>query len=280
MGRRAPDKLYGPRAVFCADDGHSVWVADPGGRRVHVFDLEERTYTKITQVRGLPLRSPVDVAAGPEGTVMVCDSESVAIHLFSGDRDDDVNSLRLPEEIQRPVALHYAEQLEEIFVVDAAAHDIKVLDTTGRLLRMIGRRGSGPGEFNFPCDIVEYDGRLWVVDAGNHRIQALTPLGKPLSEFGREGDAPGNLALPKGIAFDSEGHAYVVDARFENVQVFDRSGRLLLFFGDEGTGDGEFWLPSGISIDSRDRIWVCDTYNGRLQVFDYLAEPHNQEVTP
>ena len=96
-------------------------------------------------------------------------------------------------------------------------------------------------------------------------------------EFGRVGDAPGDLALPKGVAVDSQGHLYVVDARFENVQIFDREGRLLLSFGEEGNAPGEFWLPSGIHVDSTDRIWVCDSYGRRVQVFDFI---NTRDQTP
>jgi hypothetical protein len=169
------------------------------------------------------------------------------------------------------VALYYDSAAQELFVVDAAAHDIKVLAPDGRLRRIIGRRGRGPGEFNFPCDIAENDGLIWIVDAGNNRIQGLTRNGLAAVVFGTAGDAPGDLALPKSLAFDSDGNLYVVDARFENVQIFDQTGRLLLFFGREGIGPGEFWLPAGICIDPFDRIWICDTYNGRLQVFDYVG---------
>ena len=145
-----------------------------------------------------------------------------------------------------------------------------------------GRRGSGPGEFNLPCDIA-FDGQmLWVADTGNNRVQGLSRIGEPLVTIGQAGDSPGDLAMPKAVAVNKEGHVYVVDSRFENVQIFDRTGRLLLYFGQEGVGPGEFWLPSGIFIDATDRIWLCDSYNKRLQVFDYLPEsgvPANEERT-
>lgn len=271
VGKREPQRMYGPRAVCCTHGGDRVWVADPGGRRVHVFDLARNTYQAISRMGDAALLSPVDVTAGPNETLLLCDSEAVAVHQVSVPDGSFVRTLRLPEDILRPVAVHYEHARGELFVVDAVAHDIKVLDMTGRLLRIVGRRGDGPAEFNFPCEIAEREGTLWVVDAGNHRIQGLTPTGRAIEQFGQEGDAPGDLALPKGIAFDSHGHAYVVDSRFENVQIFDASGRLLLFFGHEGTGEGEFWLPSGVFVDENDRIWVCDTYNGRLQAFDYVG---------
>lgn len=272
LGPQKTQPLYGPRSVTSTRQGRRIWVADPGGRRVHMFDLDRRTYLEINRVGETPLLTPVDVCPGPGESVFICDSENVAIFRVRESDATLIEALRLPEELMRPVALHFDDDRHELYVVDAVAHRVVVLDPGGRLLRIIGGRGDQPGRFNFPCDIAQNDDLIWVVDSGNQRVQGLTPHGEPVAIFGTPGDAPGDLALPKSIAFDGDGHAYVVDARFENVQVFDRTGRLLLFFGQEGTGPGEFWLPSGIHIDPTDRIWICDSYNRRLQVFQYLTD--------
>jgi sugar lactone lactonase YvrE len=275
VGKKTPEQLSGPRSVVTTGGGKRAWIADPGGRCLHLFDLQQRTYKKITRAGEQPLLSPSGLCAGPDETIFVCDAEGVAIHQLSGRTGGLRRSLRLPDEVERPVALSYDGTTETLFVVDVAAHNVKVLGLDGRLIRIIGRRGVGPGDFNYPCDIT-MDNRpetgatpvVWIADTGNQRVQGLTYAGESLVTFGEAGDAPGEMALPKGIATDSEGNVYVVDARFENVQIFDRSGRLLLIVGEEGIGPGQFWLPSGIFIDSNDRIWICDTYNRRVQVLE------------
>lgn len=272
VGADEPGRIHGPRAVLCSPDGIRIFVADPGSRCLHLLDLHRRTYVKINLAGEIPLLSPVALAAGPENSIYVCDSEEVAIHRFSADDGGFLESLRLAPEILRPVGLCYDERTEELFVVDVSGHDIKVIARDGSLLRVLGRRGEAPGQLNYPCGIVDDGELLWVADTGNHRIQGLTRSGEPSVAFGSEGDAPGNLSMPKCVALDSDGHIYVVDSRFENIQIFNREGELLLFFGTEGIGPGEFWLPSGITIDANNRIWVCDTYNSRLQVFTYLKQ--------
>lgn len=276
-GKREPDPLYGPRDVVLTPDGQRVWVADPGGRCLHLFDLGRRTYRKFSRLGGDPLLTPVAIALGPEHSLYVCDSERNAVYRIS-DRDGlDMPALRLPEEIRRPVDAAFVAATQELFVVDSAAHDIKVLDESGSLRRVLGGRGTLPGEFNFPTAMVADEQRLWIADTGNYRVQCLTHDGEPLSVFGQAGDAPGDLAMPRSIALDTDGHLYVVDARFENVQIFDREGRLLLFLGEEGSGPGQFWLPGGIYIEPNGRIWVCDTYNRRIQVFQYQGDEHAGE---
>ncbi len=61
VGAELPQPLYGPRsAMFVEESGH-LWVADPGGRCLHRFDLERRSYAKIERVGEAPLLSPVDL---------------------------------------------------------------------------------------------------------------------------------------------------------------------------------------------------------------------------
>jgi len=272
VGPPAPQPLYGPRSVVVTRDGRNVWIADPGGRCVHGFDLIDRSYVKVIEPGGHTLLSPVDVARGPTGSIFVCDSEAGAIHRLDERSGKWIETLRLPEDIDRPVALYYDAAREELYVVDIVAHNIKVLDADSRVKRILGTRGNAPGQFNYPSAIVGDGDRLWVADTGNRRVQAISRTGAPIVAFGQAGDAPGDLALPKGLALDSDGDVYVVDARFENVQIFSPDGQLLLFFGEEGTEPGKFWLPAGLFIDEHDRIWVCDMYNKRVQVFDYLKE--------
>lgn len=278
VGAKEPERLFGPRSAVCTPDGEHLWIADPGGRCLHMFDLQTRAYKRVRRLGEAHLLSPVDLCLGPDDSVYVCDSEFVAIHRIAARTGEWLERLRIPEEVLRPVAADYAAASDELFVADASAHDIKVLGRDGQIRRIIGNRGSGRGEFNFPCDVVVHGEMIWVADAGNHRVQGLTRAGQPTVVFGRAGDAPGDLALPKAVALDSDGHVYVVDGRFENIQIFDQSGRLLLSFGQEGTGPGEFWLPGSVFVDARDRIWICDTYNSRVQAFDYLKVGPNSEA--
>ena len=268
VGAEAAKPLYGPRSVLSTGGGTSLWIADPGGRCLHLFDLRNRSYKKITRMESEQLLSPSGLCVGPGETIFLCDAENAAIYQLSQSTGELIRSLRLADDLERPVALSYDHTREELLVVDVAGHDIKVLSADGRLIRVIGRRGKGAGEFNFPCDIADDGTLIWVADTGNQRVQGLTHAGEPMVAFGEAGDVPGQMAMPKGIATDSSGNIYVLDARFENVQVFDRSGALLLVVGEEGTGPGQFWLPVGISIDPGDRVWICDPYNRRVQVFD------------
>lgn len=61
-----------------------------------------------------------------------------------------------------------------VFIADAQSSDVRVFTPEGRYAFVIGRAGSGPGEFRDPCCITfDARGHLWVRDNGNARYQTL-----------------------------------------------------------------------------------------------------------
>ncbi len=278
-GREAfASALRGPRPAIRFLSPHTIAVgrtsllavADTGASAVHIIDLERRTHTRVTGFGAERFAAPVGVAwAGDRlfvtdakrGEVVELDAVGGYVRHFGG------------AVLRRPVGIAFAGGRNELYVVDGDAHVVVRFNLNGRHVGTIGRRGSAPGEFNYPSHLCIRGDRLLVSDSGNFRVQLLDLEGRPIRTIGRIGDGAGDFSLPKGVAFDSEGHIYVVDAQFENVQVFDSAGRLLMAFGREGTDPGAFWLPSGLTIDHEDRIWVADTGNRRVQLFSYLRAP-------
>jgi hypothetical protein len=60
-----------------------------------------------------------------------------------------------------------------IFVLQSQEQHVKVFDARGRLVRKVGRKGEGPGEFRNPVSITLQRDTLWVVDDGLRRITAF-----------------------------------------------------------------------------------------------------------
>lgn len=270
FGKEEARSMLTPFAV-ARDDGDRLFVADSNAQFVHVFNLDTREYAQWGVEDEALLAQPVGLAWDPAGRLIVADS--IGGELFAFDSTGLPLGPIAEEVLTKPVGVAVDRTNGRLFVVDVAAHQIVALEPDGTLVRRIGRRGTKPGEFNFPTNItIDGQGRLWVSDSLNFRVQALSTDGEPLEQFGTKGDMPGYFSHPKGLAIDDDGHLYVVDSHFESVQIFDAEGRLLLAFGQEGMGPGEFWLPSGICIDDDNRIWVADGYNRRVQVFEKLPE--------
>jgi hypothetical protein len=67
----------------------------------------------------------------------------------------------------------------QIYILDSGNNRIQKYDANGKYIASIGRKGQGPGEFQyaFAFDIDSKD-RLYVMDGGNNRIQIIGPNGK------------------------------------------------------------------------------------------------------
>ncbi len=270
FGQKEIGVLLGPIAI-AVDEEKRMFVADPAVSVIHLMDLKTRAYKQFSDCGETEsLRTPVALAL-VRGNVYVADSERGRICVF--DREGEYRFSFGQGRLERPTGLAYDAQRDKLYVADAVQHKIFVFRWGGEDVSEIGRRGSGPGEFNFPTQLaLDPSGRLFVSDTLNYRVQAFGPEGAFEMTFGLQGDRPGNFAHPFGIALDTHGHIYVVDKQFENVQIFDEEGRVLMAFGSEGTKPGQFWLPGGIWIDHNNRIYIADSYNKRVQIFDLLED--------
>lgn len=65
-----------------------------------------------------------------------------------------------------------------IYISDYKACNIKKFDSSGNFIKVIGRKGQGPGEFNMPFWLTATDNRLFVWDMMNMRLCALSLEGE------------------------------------------------------------------------------------------------------
>lgn len=159
------------------------------------------------------------------------------------------------------------------YVLDGSSKQIRVFDARGTPVNVIGRRGSGPGEFQNPLSIAFAGDEMLVADlsAGNSlsrfdasgRFLGRTKAAIPgaLSSVAAEGDLVATMGLlsisdPAAQGWnvmgtanargDSLGSGCVIDARY--VQSRKENGTLSRFgFGTVTTHNGEVYCTQGIS---------------------------------
>ena len=76
-----------------------------------------------------------------------------------------------------------------LVVADAGSATVRTYDPEGRLLRLLGGEGSGPGEFVRPSQVlIRDDGSVWVWDDATFRATEFDPTGKlmGIATFSRE----------------------------------------------------------------------------------------------
>lgn len=274
--RRTGEGLGKPYAI--AVHQGRIYVSDSVERFVRVFDVPQGRYFKIGVDDPGRLQKPLGIDVDRQGNLYVADATAKAIQIY----DRDGKHLRkiggeLKDSLFDRLASVTADPKgDRIYVADiggvsSQAHRIRVFDPrSGKHLFDFGKRGAGPGEFNFPRDVaIGRDGQIYVVDSGNFRIQVFDRDGRYLQAFGRVGRQLGQFARPKEAATDNDGNLYVVDTAFGNIQIFNPDGDLLLFMGDRSEQDGpaKYMLPSGVYVDEDGRVYMVDQWFRKIDVF-------------
>jgi len=238
--RPSDDAAFVKPSAVAARQGR-IYVTDTANHVVVVFDVPRRRLFRFGVREPGTLRKPVALALDGQGRVYVADAARREVLVYDALGlwlSTIAGTTSLPDP-----RVAVSREGDRVYVIDRADNDndgqrVLVFDAAGAKLAEIGRRGSGPGEFNVPLQgAIGPDGTLYVLDAGNFRVQAFDREGRFLRAFGAAGNALGQLARPRGLAVDDEGNVYVTDASFGNFQVFDAAGRLLLAVGRAGASD-------------------------------------------
>jgi DNA-binding beta-propeller fold protein YncE len=253
-----------------------IYVSDTVSRFVRLFDVPAGVQHRIGDDEGPgQLIKPVGLDVDAAGKLYVADIGAKAIVVYGPDRQflrriggdkwfSRLSSVTVDPTGQRVYAV-------DLGGVSSEQHRVRVFNAvTGEHLMDIGKRGSGPGEFNLPRDLaIGLNGRLYVVDGGNFRVVVFDKDGGYLQAFGSVGKQYGQFARPKEVAVDREGNVYVVDAAFGNFQIFNPEGELLLFVGERSERDGpaRYMLPSGIAVDEDGRVYMVDQWFRKIDVF-------------
>lgn len=264
----------------------SVAVTDTVLRRGFIFNFWRRKlYTfGVVGSEGVMVK-PMGVAMDDRQNIYVVDIGRRKVLIYDS-MGMYLRAVGDKETFDRPVGVAVTGDGSRIYVVDAGGidsqrHRLVIYDGDGQRLAIVGRRGTGDGEFNLPTQVaVAPDGTVYVLDGGNFRIQAFTPEGEYLRSWGQVGRNFGDLARPRGLAVDRDGNIYVTDAAYRNFQIFNPQGELLLSIGGGGLEDkpGQFALPAGIAVDERGFVYVVDQLFMKIDVFRRLSEEEAQEI--
>jgi hypothetical protein len=115
-----------------------------------------------------------------------------------------IDTIVPPESLKLGRAAELAlDEAGRLYITDLGVGAVVVMDTSGALIRRIGREGSGPGEFRNPRSLFVAGDSLRLVDAGNGRLAVFTTAG----QFVRSQAAPDLLG--GAVSFALNGAALV-----------------------------------------------------------------------
>ena len=139
---------------------------------------------------------------------------------------------------------------------------VSVFDKNGKFLRIIGKTGTGPGEFRTP-HALEFDskGRLIVVDRHNHRVQILTKDGRFVGEYDDFGRSSG-LAIDRNDVIytaDSESTERVHPGWLRGIRIGSlQDGKVTTFIPPHKTDTADGAMGEGIAIDAAGSIYTAE----------------------
>jgi DNA-binding beta-propeller fold protein YncE len=264
--RKKPVVLQRPQGGAVDADGR-VFVTDVSRAAVFVFDPAAGRLAVWSQATDeSDFVAPIGVALGEDGEILVSDAElGIVVRLSSAGKPLGEIGRNV---LVRPTGIARDPSNNRIYVADTRANDIKVFDSDGSLLALIGHEGDALGALNAPTYLTIAGDRVYVVDSLNSRVQVFDREGDLVKAFGERGLYVGNFTRPKGIAVGPRGQVYVVESYHDHLLVFDDDGQFLLPIGGTGRDPGQFYLPAGVWTDSGGLVYVADMFNGRVSIFE------------
>jgi sugar lactone lactonase YvrE len=266
-----------PADVFVNSKG-DIYVTDALNKRVNCFDNDGGYRFSFGQPtpKGEEADAPDGSFSYPfsifidsQDWVYVTDVMNNNIQVFSA---EGIFVRRIVVEIEagmelfRPNGIHVFED-GRIAATDAGNHRFVIMDSEGKVELSRGSRGSEPGQFIFPDElVVTADNTICVVDVMNYRVQEFDLEGNFIRSFGEAGQTVGTFGRPKAITLDETGRLWISDAMANAVQVFTVEGEIKSAISQFEEADIFLATPRGIFIKDG-RFYVVNRLPHQVMVF-------------
>ncbi|XP_066298907.1 RING finger protein nhl-1-like [Branchiostoma lanceolatum] len=255
--------------------GDRLYVADTWNQRVQVFDLSGKFCLSFSTTE-----NPHSLAVQTDGTIVVKSGEEVMKYSPSGEL---LHKFPLGEYCSEPFGLA-VQRDGRVVVADYKKHSIFLFEAAGTLVKQVGGKGQGEGQFygpHFVC--VDKDDNIIVADRANSRVQVFDKDLNFKHKFGQEGRQPQDMWGPFGVSADSKGNIVLAnggDNPFMYVHVGGvhvKHGRKLQVFRPDGTwvstisSDGDrLHTPQGVAVTEDGHVFVADMMDHCVRKYRYM----------
>jgi tripartite motif-containing protein 71 len=264
------------------DHSCNLYVVDQAGNQVIKYNAAGQQVGTVNMLAREAGTDPVaGVAVAQDGTMYVADPGLHQVRKLSANGQELAawKSCDCPGQdgwMVMPVSVAIDGTSNKVYVLDRSADTVTRYSPDGKVQKVFGAQGEGPGQFDVPAAIsLDQQGNIYVADWGNHRIQKFSPDGAVLGMFGTDGSGPGQIHLPSGITVDRDGNMYVSDSDNWRMIEFAPDGTPVDQIpgcaapGDcgvlDGTNPGQFFDHNGVVVDGQGNLYVADSGNKRVE---------------
>jgi sugar lactone lactonase YvrE len=252
--------------------------------------------------RRAPLNRPISVAIGPDGSVYVAQSYTIAritpdgilsrfaglnTNVFSGDGGPALNA-----GVQSPLGMVF-DSAGNLFYSDRLSNRVRRIDTNGIITTFAGNgqqasagdNGQATSASLFSPAGLRLDaaGNLYIADVGAGRIRRVDTSGIITTFAGGaaslQDGVPATQTLlsgPVALDFDAAGNLYILEQNRGRVRKVTPGGIITTvagagaagFSGDGGPAiNAQFNAPIALKVDASGNVYVGDTNNRRVRRF-------------
>ena len=229
------DKGFMQPCNVAVDDRNTVYVVDTGNSRVKKLTQNLDFVDHITN-EGLEGRSVTGICMGSSNdSLMLINWRTKTVTEISLD-GHTIGSFT-HEDFKEPIDIAIDHD-GQVYIADNGVGSVLVFESSGKLLRTIGSRGTGKGQFkDISALTIAPNGNVLVADS---RIQVFKPNGDYVHEIYPQGKGKGRYG---GLICDSNG--FLLATRTEKAKSFIQVFKFL-----EGSGVGSGNLANQVQLYS------------------------------
>jgi len=173
------------------------------------------------------------------------------------------------------------DSVGNLYILDTDNNRIQKLDSEGKFIKTIGRKGQGPGEFQAAHSMdIDNEDNLFVFDMRSRRIEVLSSEGKPLRTTKFRAFSGGQIRLLKpGLIVRGGSLDYgIVMGRVKKLpkllEVVDQNGKAKFAFGEATDyGDGNTsWHANYFNLDTDSEKNICLNFQWQNRIEKYAPD--------
>jgi DNA-binding beta-propeller fold protein YncE len=241
-----------------------LYVVDSGLRIVFRYDLVNATIEPIGNVGAQFAGEMGKIYVARDRSFYIVDSTGKQVLHFD-EQGIVKQTFQDLANLSRPIDIIYDETTNDLLVADGSYSHIVVFNQSGRAVRTIGQRGTGPGRFRAMTAMTLGDDGLYILDRLELPVQVLTINGDYKYSFGQS-----HHTFPSAIAVNDDGVVYVADKSDNTIRIY-QDAELLSVFGGTGSAPGRFREITSMWVNN-DLLYVADSMNRRVQILRMTSE--------